>query len=450
MTRHELRRRRIDLLSRYDGRAPRYTSYPTAVQFSPAVGPGTYGAWLEQLPADAPVSIYIHVPFCARLCWYCGCNTRVVNHRETISDYVGLLLREIELVVERLPAGLPVSHVHFGGGTPNMLSVDDLARVFGALRDHFEIASGAEIASELDPAQLTGEWARAAARHGLNRASLGVQDLSPAVQAAVNRHEPFEIVQRAAGYLREAGIEPLNLDLMYGLPRQRTEDVLTTLDQVLTLAPQRVALFGYAHVPWMKAHQKLIAEAELPGTVERLEQSEAAAARLRSAGYRAIGLDHFALPDDPLARGAVRRNFQGYTVDAAATLIGLGASSIGRTPHGFVQNQPGELAWRQAIGSGRLATVRGVATTPDDCFRGEIIERLMCDFTVDLDEVVARHRLDLGDALERLQSHVRDGVVEIEGARVTITDLGRPFLRSVCAAFDAYLDPALIRHSVAV
>jgi oxygen-independent coproporphyrinogen-3 oxidase len=448
-----MQHRRAALLARYDGRVPRYTSYPTAVQFTPEVGPAVYARWLAGFPADQPVSIYIHVPFCARLCWFCGCNTRVVNQRESIGDYVALLLAELHRVADHLPTRLTVSHIHFGGGTPNMLSPADLDAVFGALRGRFEVAGDAEIASELDPVQLSADWVRAAVGQGLTRASLGVQDLSPDVQAAVNRHEPFEVVRRAADLLRDGGVEPLNLDLMYGLPRQRPEDVLHTLDQVLTLDPSRVALFGYAHVPWMKAHQRLINEAELPGPEDRLLQSEVAAERLRSAGYHAVGLDHFARGDDPLVAGGARRNFQGYTTDAAETLIGLGASAIGRTPQGLVQNHSGELAWRRAIEAGELATARGVAFTADDRFRGEIIERLMCDFAVDLDEIRARHARpasDLADATARLADSLADGVAELDGAHLSITELGRPFVRSVAAVFDAYLDPSAARHSAAV
>jgi oxygen-independent coproporphyrinogen-3 oxidase len=265
----DMHRRRIALLSRYDGRAPRYTSYPTAVQFRRDVGPETYARWLSDLSPDQAVSLYIHVPFCARLCWYCGCNTRVVNRADTISDYVDHLVREIDLVTARLAAPLRVGHVHLGGGTPNMLSLVDIDRLFEALRRRFVFAPDAEIASELDPAQLTGDWARAAARNGLNRASLGVQELSPAVQAAVNRREPFDVVAGAVDHLRAAGVEAVNIDLMYGLPRQTTDDLLATLERVLTLRPRRVALFGYAHVPWMKAHQRLIDAHELPGAAVR-------------------------------------------------------------------------------------------------------------------------------------------------------------------------------------
>jgi oxygen-independent coproporphyrinogen-3 oxidase len=311
----ELRRSQLRLLAAYGGRVPRYTSYPPATQFSPAVDAEVYASWLAALPADLAVSLYVHVPFCARLCWYCACNTRVVHRGESIADYVALLADEIGLVEAQLPSRLRADAIHFGGGTPNLLRPGDLAVVFGALRRAFDVSPDAEIAAELDPSQLTPEWAHAAALHGLTRASLGVQDLSPEVQAAVNRHEPFAVVERAANLLRDAGVESLNLDLMFGLPRQRVGDVLATLDQVLTLRPDRLALFGYAHVPWMKAHQKLIDERQLPGETERLEQSEAAAERLTAAGYVRIGLDHYALPHDPLAiaaaQGALHRNFQG-------------------------------------------------------------------------------------------------------------------------------------------
>jgi oxygen-independent coproporphyrinogen III oxidase len=449
-----VRERQLALLPSYDSRAPRYTSYPTAVQFTPDVTPAVYGDWLEQLSLDEPLSIYAHIPFCARLCWYCGCNTRVVHRGELIADYVALLDKEIGLVAGRLPGRGRVQSVHLGGGTPNMLSVDDLGALFGALRRTFDLTADAEIAAELDPAQLTANWARAAARQGLNRASLGIQDLSPAVQAAVNRHEPFEVVQRAAGDLRDVGIEALNFDLMYGLPRQTAADVVDTLDQVLTLAPSRIALFGYAHVPWMKSHQKLIDEAELPNAVERLDQSQVAAERLAAEGYVSIGIDHFARPDDPmaiaLAQRTLHRNFQGYTTDRAGALIGFGVSAIGRLPQGFVQNQPSELLWRGAVAAGRLPTARGVAVTAEDLFRGEVIERLMCDLSVDLEAVAARHgrqASDLAQAVEGLAPLEADGVVERNGAVIAITEVGRPFVRTACAQFDGYLDPSALRHS---
>jgi coproporphyrinogen III oxidase-like Fe-S oxidoreductase len=254
----------------------------------------------------------------------------------------------------------------------------------------FRVSPGATVAAELDPAVLTRDWVRAAAFHGLSRASIGVQDLSPRVQAAVNRIEPFEVIERAVGWLREAGVLSVNLDLMYGLPRQTVADVNNTLDAVLTLKPERLALFGYAHVPWMKANQQLIQDSELPGPAERLDQSEFASERLQREGYVRIGLDHYALPDDELARALaeqrLHRNFQGYTTDANSVLLGVGVSSISRLPQGFVQNQGLERNWRDAILRGELPAARGVALTDEDRFRGEIIERLMCDLAVDVED----------------------------------------------------------------
>lgn len=446
-----------DLVAKYDGPAPRYTSYPTAVQFSPAVDEAIYRDWLAALPSADPVSLYLHIPFCARLCWYCGCNTRAVNRHEPVREYVQLLLAEMGLLQQALPAKLKATAIHFGGGTPNMLSVDELAAIFGALDNVFALAPDREVAAELDPAVLTRDWVRAAAFHGLNRASLGVQNLDPKVQAAVNRKESFEDIARCVGWLREAGIRSLNLDLMYGLPHQTTEATLSTVDAIVALRPERIALFGYAHVPWMKAHQQLIEEKALPGPAERLAQSEAAAERLAAEGYVRIGLDHFALETDEMAQalsdGGLRRNFQGYTTDAADTLLGLGCSAIGSLPQGYAQNIAQEVGWRAAVREGRLPIARGVAVSPDDRFRREIIERLMCDLHVDLGAVCAAHGRDLAElapALEKLAPFFADGLVRRDGGTLVVEGPGRLVIRSICAAFDAYFQPEAGRHSRAL
>ena len=442
------------LIAKYDGRAPRYTSYPTAVQFTPQVNAETYRKWLAELPPHEAVSLYLHIPFCSRLCWYCGCNTRAVNSQDPISTYVGLMLDELAMLRAALPTRLKASAVHLGGGTPNMLRAPDMDRLFAALRRQFDVAADAEIAAELDPAVLTEDWVRAAASHGLNRASLGVQNLDPIVQAAVNRREKFEEIARCVGWLRDAGVGSINLDLMYGLPFQTTRNTLTTIDAVLKLRPERLALFGYAHVPWMKAHQQLINEAALPGPAERLDQSESAAERLIAQGYVRIGLDHFALPSDELALaagdGRLHRNFQGYTTDAAGTLLGLGASAIGSLPQGFVQNAAQELAWRKAVGAGDLPIARGVALTDEDRFRGQIIEALRCDLDVDLSAICSAHGRSLSDLapeFRALDDFERDGLVRHDGARVVVTERGRPLVRSACAVFDSYLAPEARRHA---
>nr|WP_314436066.1 oxygen-independent coproporphyrinogen III oxidase [uncultured Brevundimonas sp.] len=431
------------LIARYDAHAPRYTSYPTAVQFTPAVGTDQWGDWLAQTPRDPAISLYVHIPFCKRLCWYCGCNTRAMNRASVISSYVDLLLREAELVLARMQGPVRVGSIHLGGGTPNMLAPADLERLFAGLAQRFDLGDCFEIAAELDPEVLTPEWIETAGRFGLSRASLGVQDLSPRVQAAVNRPETFDSIQRNVELLRAQGVVSVNLDLMYGLPLQTVENLINTLGLVTTLSPERIALFGYAHVPWMKPHQKLINEADLPGPEARFEQSQAAARYLSAKGWQAIGLDHFALPHDSMAAaaraGRLRRNFQGYTTDEAPLLIGLGASSISRSPKGYVQNHAGERDWRMAVEAGMLPVARGVALTDRDAFFGEIIERLMCDFAVDVGAVARRRGRDLNEvaaAWGLLQPFSHDGLIEVRDHLVTVTQLGRPFVRAVCAAFD--------------
>lgn len=432
-----------ELIARYDAHAPRYTSYPTAAQFTPAVGADDWSGWLLAARPDRAVSLYLHIPFCKRLCWYCGCNTRAVNRESVITSYVDLLLREADLVVARMGRRPRVGSIHFGGGTPNMLPPAQLERLYAGLADRFDLTDCFEIAAELDPEVLTRDWIEAAGRIGLSRASLGVQDLSPEVQAAVNRPERFETIQWAVAALREQGVTSINLDLMYGLPLQTIEHVVTTLGLVTTLRPERIALFGYAHVPWMKPHQKLIHDADLPGAEVRFAQSQSAARYLTGKGWAAIGLDHFALPHDSLAAaeraGRLRRNFQGYTTDEAEVLIGLGASAISHAPGGFAQNHTLERDWRAAVERGELPIARGVVLTERDAFIGEIIERLMCDFTVDVPAIADRRGQPLSEvagawpALRRFQ---RDGLVRVDEGRVDVTPPGRPFVRAVCAAFD--------------
>lgn len=445
------------LIAKYDGRAPRYTSYPPATQFSAEVGAETYVGWLRDLPVDQAVSLYLHIPFCARLCWYCGCNTRAVNRHEPVGDYVRLLLDEIDLLGAALPGRLPAGSIHFGGGTPNMLSTGEVDAIFDRLGEVFDLAPGIDIAVEMDPAVLTRDWVRAAAARGMSRASLGVQNLTPQVQAAVNRRDTFEHIADCVAWLREARVASINLDLMYGLPHQTTANTLSTLDLLLPLRPERLALFGYAHVPWMKSHQQLIDEAALPDAPARLDQSETAAERLAAEGYVRIGLDHFALPDDPMAKaqaaGALRRNFQGYTTDSAATLLGMGASAIGCLPQGFAQNAAHELTWRASVKDGRLPVVRGVAIGAEDRFRAEIIERLMCDSRVDLAAVCDRHgrtHSDLAADLARLSPFIADGLAEIRGSRIEVLPAGQLLVRSIAAVFDAYFSAESSRHAKAI
>lgn len=448
---------RAALIAKYDGRAPRYTSYPTAVQFTPEVTAEIYEGWLGDLPQDQALSLYLHIPFCARLCWYCGCNTRAVNRHEPVRDYVSYLLRENAMLAQALPSRMKVDAVHLGGGTPNMLNPEELDLIFGTLKATYDVSPEAEIAAELDPEILTRDWVKAAAAQGLNRASLGVQNLAPEVQAAVNRVEHFSHIANCVSWLRAFGVASINMDLMYGLPKQTVANTLDTVREILSVRPERLALFGYAHVPWMKSHQQLIKDEDLPGAAERLDQSEAAAELLVSEGYVRIGLDHFALPTDTLAKaqseGRMRRNFQGYTTDEAKTLLGLGASAIGNLPQGFTQNVTAELGWRAAIDKGDLPIARGIALTEDDKFRGEIIEKLMCDFEVDLAKVCSAHGrdpADLANTRPGLMDLAADGLLTLDGERLIVTEAGKLVVRTICALFDVYFAPEGGRHSKAL
>jgi oxygen-independent coproporphyrinogen-3 oxidase len=445
------------LADRYDLRVPRYTSYPTAPHFTAVVGEAEYRAWLAALDPGQRLSLYLHVPFCDSMCWFCACYTKIVQRYQPVSQYLAALAGEIDLLAEALPARFSVVHLHWGGGSPTMLHPDDWLSVMGRLRARFAISAASEIAVELDPRDTTEDYIAALAEAGVNRVSIGVQDFDPEVQAAINRMQPFEVVEWVVGWLRRHGIRRINLDLMYGLPHQSTERVLAMVDKAVRLEPARLALFGYAHVPWMKSHQRMIDERTLPGAGERLEQFTLASRRLREHGYRSIGLDHFARPDDALAvaldEGRLHRNFQGYTTDEAAVMLPLGASAIGRLPEGYVQNAAPLHEYRAAIAAGRLPVTRGLALSPADRLRAEIIERLMCDLTVDLSRICAKHGSavsELSPSLEALAPLAADGVVDVEDGRVTVRDGHRALLRLVAAAFDAHLATAEKRHSRAV
>ncbi len=449
-----LQKRVLDGQSR---NVPRYTSYPTAPHFHEGVDQAVYGQWLGELPDQATLSLYVHVPFCDRLCWYCGCHTKIVARYDPIADYLKALEAEIGMVADLVAGRQRVTHVHWGGGTPTILSASDISALAGWLRQGFAFASGAELAVEIDPCSFDAARAEALADAGINRVSLGVQDVNDEVQVAINRVQPFEVTAGVVEMLRRVGIDQINLDLMYGLPHQTVARVVASVEAALRLAPSRVALFGYAHVPWMKRHQRLLDAAALPGPKARLEQFLAASERLRSAGYEAIGLDHFARADDSLAvaarTGRMHRNFQGYTEDDASALIGFGASAIGELPQGYAQNAAPIHDYKRRVGAGRLATVRGIGLTDEDRLRREIIERLMCDLGVDLAALCARHGRagdSLDDEIGLMRAFAQDGLVTIEGRSVQVHEEARPLLRSICAAFDHRLSDGPGRHSQAV
>ena len=445
------------LLEKYGGPVPRYTSYPTAPQFSDAVGPAHYADWLQALaPSDGPVSLYLHVPYCRELCTYCGCTTKITRRYRPVFDYTKDLATEIDLVAAHLAEPMDVSHVHFGGGTPNILAPEDFRSLTGRLRKAFRFREDTEMAVEIDPRTLSVDMAEAMSAAGVTRVSLGVQDLNDRVQQVINRVQPLSVVSRAVSLLRVAGIRHVNLDLMYGLPLQTLEHVLHTVDRAAELGADRVALFGYAHVPWMKKHQRLLDDLPRADARERLEHAEAAARRLLDHGYKRIGFDHFAGPEDTLTRvagdGTMRRNFQGYTTDTADVLLAFGASAIGQLPGGYVQNAPDTGSYHRLLAAGRLPTVKGVAIDDEDRLRRGVIERLMCDFAVDLDVFGGADAFR--PELARLNAMALDGLVRIEGGKIHVEDAARPLVRAVAAVFDTYLTPpeagAAQRHSIAV
>lgn len=445
------------LVLRHDRRLPRYTSYPTAPQFTADIGRQHYRSWLRSLPRGAALSLYIHIPFCHELCLYCGCHTTAVRRYSPVAAYVETLKKEIEIVARLLGEGRPVSHIHWGGGTPTILAPLHLRDISRTIARYFNIKTDAEIAIEIDPRSLTPAHVEALAAIGVNRASLGVQDLDQKVQQAIGRIQTFEQTAEAADRLRRAGIGGMNIDLMYGLPYQTVDSVARSTAIALELGPDRIAVFGYAHVPWMKRHQALLPEASLPGTVERFHQMQAASEAIKAAGYDAIGLDHFAKPTDPLALALaerrLHRNFQGYTTDQAAAIIAFGTSSIGRLPQGYVQNASRTLDYNAAISAGKPAIARGVALSPDDRFRASVIEQLMCFLTVDLQSVALEHGADADDLQAELAAidHLADeGIVTRRGSQITVPEHARPFLRSVCAVFDRYLSREGARYSRAV
>jgi len=429
---------------------PRYTSYPTAPHFAP-LAEGAYRDWLGAITPDDALSVYVHVPFCETLCWYCGCHTAVTRKPDRIARYAAALVREVGLLAAALPPHAGVSAVHFGGGTPSALGGPGLGAVLAALRAQLPLRADAELAIECDPRVLDAPVLAAMAAAGVTRASLGVQDIDPGVQRRIGRvQSPAQLAWAMEG-LRAAGVRGINLDLMYGLPGQTVAHVEASARAAAALGADRVAVFGYAHVPWMKAHQNAIDEAALPGVLERLHQAEAAEAVLVAAGYQPVGLDHFARPADPMAvaarEGWLRRNFQGYTTDAAPVLLGLGASAIGAPPAGYAQNEPDERRYVAAVEAGRLPVRRGLALTAEDRLRRHCIERVMCDFALDLGALPEALVAEVRPALARLEM---DGILHLAPDMLWVSAAGRRHVRHVAACFDAYLARGAARHSKAV
>lgn len=421
-------------------RLPRYTSYPPANRFSSAVGPDRMAAWLGDVAAGADVSLYVHLPFCRRLCWFCACRTQGTRSAASLDRYLDHLEIEIASVRKHLPRKVRISQLHLGGGTPTLLSPGQLKRLAGMLRP-FGLDAADEISVEIDPCEFDGPRLRALIGMGLSRGSLGVQDFHPVVQSAIGRTQGHDVTETAVRMLREAGIDSINMDLLYGLPHQTPARLSSTLERVLDLKPDRIALYGYAHVPWMARRQKLISESDLPGPEDRIELEAVARARLTGAGYLPLGIDHYALPDDAMARaskaGRLRRNFQGYTTDTAEVLIGLGASAISRFPQGYTQNTAPTGAWQDAVARGHLATARGYILEPQDRATGAIIERLMCDGEADITRLCRSNGVDPEAFLKRTRDVIDrlPGAARLENGTVRLASL--TYARPVAAGLEA-------------
>jgi oxygen-independent coproporphyrinogen-3 oxidase len=442
----------LGLIRKYAKPAPRYTSYPTAPNFSSDIGPDHYTAWLAALHPDTRLSLYLHIPFCRQLCWYCACNTKAIQHYEPVERYLMTLEAEIGSVSGLLPPGAAVTQIHWGGGSPSILTPAQIERLSAKLRQKFRIGAAAEFAVEADPRDLTEETVRAFSSAGVTRVSIGVQDFDPAVQCAINRVQSEEMTRNAVDWFRAHGVTSVNIDLVYGLPRQSLESLRRTIDKVLRLGPDRIAIFGYAHVPGRARHQKMINAAEIPGPIDRFIRSQELATIVTGAGYRQIGIDHFALPHDSLSVGMVRRNFQGYTIDDSTVLLGLGASAIGHLLQGYVQNTAAAGDYARRIKENTFATVRGFALSLEDRMRARVIERLMCDFS--FSRVALAHEFGpasalLGNEADQLAIADRDGLVEKTSDGFRCTDLGRTFVRTLCTRFDSYWQGD-DRHSLAI
>lgn len=439
----------------FDAKVPRYTSYPPANHFNAGVGPADQAAWLRAVPDGASVSLYIHIPFCKRLCWFCACRTQGTSTLRPVEAYIETLLKEIDLVCATLPGRVSLSRLHLGGGTPTILSADLMARLLDKVFAAFEAGPAFEFSVEIDPTEASKALLDTLLSYGMNRASIGVQDFAPRVQKAIGRLQSFEQTSEVVHHLRAGNMDSLNMDLLYGLPYQTEETLSLSLQEVMSLQPDRLALYGYAHVPWMSKRQVLIDESALPDPETRFALSELARVLLTNDGFEQIGFDHFARPGDGLSKakasGKLHRNFQGYTDDAAEVLIGLGASAISKFPQGYSQNQPATAKYVAAIEAGGLAGSRGHALTDTDRWIASAIEQLMCGFAIDTTRLKAEFAAFapmITQTLVQLAEAFPSGV-ELSEQRLSVKAGFEPLVRILAGQLDVFQRPQ-VAHSSAI
>ncbi|MCC6397712.1 MAG: oxygen-independent coproporphyrinogen III oxidase [Bacteroidetes bacterium] len=441
----------VALLKKYDRPGPRYTSYPTAPLFHPSFTAGDFRD--EILATNAPgttseLSLYVHIPFCDTLCFFCGCTMLVTRDRKRIDEYLRYLKTEITRVAELVAPGRRVTQLHWGGGTPTHLTPEQMLDLAAALRSAFTFSPDAECSVEVDPRELDRRHLEALAEAGFNRMSMGVQDFELQVQSAVNRIQPESISRQVYTWARELGFSSINIDLMYGLPHQTVESFRRTIHGIIEYSPDRIAVFNYAHVPWLKPHQKLIHQEALPTPEAKLDILKMTIELLTESGFEYIGMDHFAKPDDELARArasrTLYRNFQGYSTKAGADLYGFGMSAISHFQNVYAQNAKALPDYYKALDAGSLATVVGYRMTPDDHVRKHVIMRLMCDLELDIASIERRFGIRFAEyfglSLAALTPLEEDGLVKCTADRIQIVGPGRLLLRNIAMCFDAYLD----------
>ena len=446
------------LIRKYDVSGPRYTSYPTADRFVDAFGEAHLRQWLERRNIggiNQPLSLYVHVPFCSTVCYYCACNKVVTRDHGKAAKYIDYLERELELLAPPLGAAREICQLHWGGGTPTFLAPEQMRRLMRALDAQFKRAAGFECSIEVDPRSAPPGTLAFLAELGFNRVSVGVQDFDPAVQRAVHRVQSEEVTRAVIDEARASGFRSVNLDLIYGLPKQTLDSFNRTLDRVLALAPERIALYSYAHLPRLFAPQRRIAEADLPSAEQKLQILTLAIGRLTREGYLYIGMDHFARADDDLAiaqaQGRLQRNFQGYSTHPAADMVGLGVSAIGRIGPTYYQNRKGLEEYYAELDAGRLPVARGIELTQDDLVRRAVIQALACHFSLSIESIELAHLIDFrkyfAQELKDLRRLADDGLVELAPDWIVVTSKGRLMVRAICMVFDRYLREAQARAS---
>jgi len=441
----------IEFLKKYDRPGPRYTSYPTAPYFHDGVGHDVFVEHLERddhLKKNEGLSLYFHIPFCDTLCYFCGCNMMVTSNRQKIDDYLVYLEKELDLLKPHISNTRKVMQLHWGGGTPTHLDPAQIRRLGDLIHRYFDFEDEAEVSVEIDPRELTREHLVALQDVGFNRCSMGVQDFDHKVQETVNRVQPEEVTRQTVAWARELGFESVNLDLMYGLPFQTVATYKKTLETIVTLDPDRLAVFNYAHLPQMIKHQRIIKDEWLPAPEEKLQLLKMSIEGLTEAGYVYIGMDHFAKPDDELTvamgRGTLYRNFQGYSTHAGLNLLAIGITSISMLSDLYAQNYKTLKEYYHELDAGRLPVMRGIELTEDDCLRREVITELMCKFKLIKKDIESKYGIDFDDyfsaALGKMDPFVSDNLMKIENDRLTITPAGRLVVRNIAMNFDAYLE----------